>query len=123
MSTPEKQQFLLLFRHPQESPDTSPEEMQQIFGKWMAWMKAMKAKGQYVGGDRLEDAGTVLRSSRGASVTDGPYAEAKETVTVGGYIIITADSLAHAVEIAKGCPGLDLEHVVEVRPIEKLPPI
>jgi hypothetical protein len=54
-------------------------------------------------------------------VTDGPYAEAKETV--GGYVVIAADNLAQAVEIAKGCPGLDYETLVEVRPIEKLPPI
>lgn len=95
--------------------------MQQIFGKWMAWMKGMKAKGLYVGGDRLEDGGKVVRSSKGASVTDGPYAEAKEMV--GGYIIVMAESLAEAAEIAKGCPGLDYETVVEVRLIENLPPI
>ena len=121
MSNPEQPQFLLLFRHPQAGPDPTPEEMQQIFGKWMAWMKGMKAKGQYVGGDRLDDAGKVIRFPRGASITDGPYAEAKETI--GGYIIIAADNLAKAVEIAKGCPGLDHETIVEVRPIEKLPPI
>lgn len=121
MSNTEKSQFLLLFRSPQAGPDPTPEEMQQIFGKWMAWLKALKAKGQYVGGDRLDDAGKVVRSPRGASVTDGPYAEAKEAV--GGYIIVSADTLAQAVEIAKGCPGLDYEGIVEVRPIEKLPPI
>jgi len=95
--------------------------MQQIFGKWMAWMKGMKAKGNYVGGDRLHDEGKVLRGPRGTSVTDGPYAEAKETV--GGYIIVTADSLEQAVEMAKGCPGLENEGIVEVRHIEELPPI
>lgn len=120
MSNPEKPQFLLIFRSPQAGPDPTPEEMQQIFGKWMAWMKGMKAKGQYVGGDRLDESGKVLRP-RGSSVTDGPYAEAKETV--GGYIIVSADTLAQAAEIAKGCPGLEGETIVEVRPIEKLPPI
>src|SRR5271168_1664123 len=103
MSIPEKSRFLFLFRHSQEGPDPTPEEMQQIFGKWMAWMKGMKAKGQYVGGDRLDDAGKVLRPAHGVSVTDGPYAEAKEMV--GGYIIVVADNLAEAAEIAKGCPG------------------
>jgi hypothetical protein len=121
MSNPEKPQFLLIFRSPNDGPDPTPEEMQQIFGKWMAWMKGMKAKGQYVAGDRLDDAGKVLRAPRGSSITDGPYVEAKETV--GGYIILTADNLAQAAEIAKGCPGLDGQTIVEVRPIEKLPPI
>jgi hypothetical protein len=54
-------------------------------------------------------------------VTDGPYIEAKEAV--GGYIIVTAYSLDEAAEIAKGCPGLDNGGKVEVRQIEKLPPI
>jgi hypothetical protein len=121
MTNTEKSQYLLLFRHPHAGPDPTPEEMQVIFGKWMAWLKGMKAKGQYVGGDRLDDAGKVVRNSKGVTVTDGPYAEAKEMV--GGYVIVTAGSLAEAAEIGKGCPGLDYETVVEVRLIEKLPPI
>ena len=111
MSNTQKSQFLFLFRHPQSDPDRTPEEMQQIFGKWMAWMKAMKAKGQFVGGDRLEDEGKVVRSVRGASVTDGPFAEAKEIL--GGYVIVEADNLSQAAEIAKGCPGLDYQTTVE----------
>lgn len=121
MTTPEKSQFLFLFRNREDQPDPTPDEMQQIFGKWMAWLKGMKAKGQYVGGDRLLDAGKMLRESKGAKVTDGPYAESKETI--GGYVIVTADTLAEAAEIAKGCPGFDYGTGVEVRPIEKLPPI
>jgi len=118
MSTSNKSQFLLLFRHPNEAPDPSPEEMQQIFGKWMAWMKGLKAQGHFVAADRLDDGGKVLR---GTSVTDGPFAEAKEIV--GGFVIVAADHLAHAAELARGCPGLAGGTVVEVRPIEDLPPI
>jgi hypothetical protein len=121
MTNTEKSQFLLVFHNPIAGPDPTPEEMQQIFGKWMAWLKGMKAKGVYVGGDRLNEAGSVVRKSKDVSVTDGPYAESKETI--GGYVIVTADSLAEATEIAKGCPGLDYDTLVEVRPIEKLPPI
>ena len=118
MTTTEKSQFLLVFHNPLAGPDPTPEEMQEIFGKWMAWLKGMKAKGVYVGGDRLNETGSVVRKS---SVTDGPYAESKETI--GGYVIVTAGTLAEATEIAKGCPGLDYDTSVEVRPIEKLPPI
>jgi hypothetical protein len=121
MSTKEKNQYLFIFRHSMSQPDPTPEEMQQIFGNWMAWLKAVKASGNYVGGDRLDDGGKVLRNPKGATVTDGPYIEAKEAV--GGYIIVTAYSLDEAAEIAKGCPGLDNGGKVEVRQIEKLPPI
>jgi hypothetical protein len=121
MSNTSATNYLFVFRYPVDGPDPTPEEMEKIFGKWMAWMKGMKAKGQYVGGDRLDDGGKVVRNPRGATVTDGPFAEAKEIV--GGYIIVTAASLAAAAEIAKGCPGLENGTIVEVRPIEPLPPV
>ena len=56
------------------------------------------------------------RSAR--PVTDGPYAEAKDLV--GGYTLIEAESLARAAELAKGCPILERQGIVEVRPIMKL---
>jgi hypothetical protein len=45
------------------------------------------------------------------TVTDGPFAEAKEVV--GGYWVIQARSKQEAVEWAKRCPGRDCR--VEVR--------
>jgi hypothetical protein len=121
MTIIEKSNFLLLFRYSQADPDPTPEEMQVIFGKWVAWMKGLKAQGNLVGADRLEDGGKVLRHPRGATVTDGPFAEAKEIV--GGYVIVSAGNLAQATELAQGCPGLEDGYIVEVRPIEQLPPI
>lgn len=119
MSNQENPQFLLLVRHPVDQPDPAPEEMQKIFGKWMAWIQSMKSKGQYVAGNPLQEGGKTLRGSRGAVVTDGPFTEAKEMV--GGYMILSAPDLAAATEIAKGCPGLDYQAVLEVRPLEKIP--
>jgi len=122
MTTPaEKPQFLLLFRHPQEGPDPTPEEMEKIFGQWMTWLKGMAARGQMVGTNRLDETGKVLHPSSGGRVSDGPYAEAKEVI--GGYVLIAADNLAQAVEIARGCPGLNMQTIVEVRPVEPLPPL
>lgn len=115
----QKSQFLLLFRHSQEGPDPTPQEMEQMMGRWMAWMKGMGAKGIFAGANRLQDTGKVLRGPKGSSVTDGPFVESKELV--GGYIMIKADNYAEAVEVAKGCPGLDNETIVEVREIEPLP--
>jgi hypothetical protein len=114
-----KSQYLLLFRNSQEGPDPTPQEMEQIFGRWMAWMKGMGTKGVFAGANRLQDTGKVLRGPGGASLTDGPFAEAKEVV--GGYVLISADNYAQAVEIAKGCPGLDMGTIVEVREVEPLP--
>jgi hypothetical protein len=121
MSTPAKSaQFLLLFRHSQEGPDPTPQEMEQIMGKWMAWMKGMQARGELAGVNRLQETGKVLRGPGGANVTDGPFVEAKEVV--GGYVLVNARDLAAATAIARGCPGLDMNTtIVEVRQVEPLP--
>ena len=113
-------QFLLLFRHSQEGPDPTPAEMEQIMGKWMAWMQGMGARGEMAGVNRLQDTGRVLRGPGAADVTDGPFAEAKEIV--GGYVLVNARDLAAAEAIARGCPGLAMgSTIVEVRPVEPLP--
>lgn len=56
----------------------------------------------------------------GPSITDGPFAEAKEVV--GSYFLIKADSLEHATEIASLHPaaqiGWELGFSMEVRPVE-----
>jgi hypothetical protein len=48
-------------------------------------------------------------------VTDGPYAETKDTI--GGYLIVEARDLEQAVELTKGCPLFDRDGLIEVRPI------
>ena len=51
------------------------------------------------------------------SVTDGPFAETKETV--GGYWMIQVRSKAEAVEWAKRCPMSDNE-LIEVRQVQEM---
>jgi hypothetical protein len=112
--------YMFVFRGAGDMSDMSPEEMQQSFQKWMAWISGMKAKGQYLAGDPLEDApAKVVRGPRGAKVSDGPFAEAKEVV--GGYMLIAAKSFAEAVRISKDCPGLARGGCVEIRQVMPIP--
>ena len=46
---------------------------------------------------------------------DGPFAESKEAV--GGYLVLQAEDLNEAVEIAQSAPALRYGVTVEVRPI------
>jgi len=110
-------QFLLLLHQPNTGPAPTAEEMKEIMGRFTVWMQGMKARGMVVGTNGLEPTGQILRGPRGASSTDGPFAEAKEIV--GGYVLITAESLSHAVEAARDCPGLDYRMAVEVRPVKQ----
>ena len=117
MTTPStKPQFLLLLRQPNTGPAPTPEEMQKIMARFGEWMKGLNAKGMVVGTNGLEFGGKVLRGPRGAEMTDGPYPESKEIV--GGYVLITADSLEDALEAARECPGLDYRMAVEVRAVK-----
>jgi hypothetical protein len=65
-----------------------------------------------LGGNALQPSGTAT-SIRGDVVTDGPFAETKEAL--GGYYLIEAKDLDHALAVSKLCPAP--YGGVEVRPI------
>ncbi|HEX4134529.1 MAG TPA: YciI family protein [Bryobacteraceae bacterium] len=107
-------EFTYLYRGRQ--PLGSPEENQKHTEKWMAWFKDLGAKGHIRNpGYPLEGGGKVV-AGKDKMVKDGPYAEVKDVV--GGFTIIEANDLAHAAELAKSCPILDVGGSVEVRPIQ-----
>ena len=109
-------EFVFLYRggNPQAG---SPAEMQKQMQKWGAWMKELGAKGHIKeAGHPLENPGRVVRGSQ-KPATDGPYAE-KDLVC--GFSVIEAKDLAHASELAAGCPVFDVGGVVEVRPVMKM---
>ena len=51
-------------------------------------------------GGKLGD-GTLVTEE---SASDGPFVEVKELV--GGYMIVEAENLEEATEVARACPGL-----------------
>ena len=108
-------QFMLLIRGADE-PEVSPEQSRAIVEQYMHWARKLRAENRMLGGDELADGGkTLIRSGADLKVVDGPYAETKETI--GGYFLIEADDLNHAVEIASECPRLRRDGAVEVREI------
>ncbi|SDR57154.1 Uncharacterized conserved protein [Rhizobiales bacterium GAS113] len=109
-------EFTYLFRGGFVS--ASPEQMQKTMEKWLAWREELAAKGHIKDlGIPLEGTGKVVQGSKRV-VNDGPYAETKDIIN--GFMLIEAEDLPHAVEIAKTCPILDGGGSVEVRPIAKL---
>jgi hypothetical protein len=92
--------FMLIFRGGKATAD-SPEQMQQSMKKWEDWFEGLSRAGAYKGqAAPLEPGGKVVRGTR-KTVSDGPYAEAKDIV--GGYAIVEARDLSAAVELARGC--------------------
>ncbi len=111
-------EFLLIYRRDVANvPKGSAEEMQNETKRWMDWMGSIAAQDKLVNrGNRLEHGGKVVQNT--SLITDGPYAETKETI--GGYSIIKAGSIEEACAIAKGCPVFAIGGSVEVREISML---
>ena len=105
--------YMLIFRGTDWYKGLSPEEMQQVSDKWMAWFKGLMASGKAVAGNPLEREGKIVSKNR--VVSDGPFAESKETI--GGYFLLKVNTMDEALAIAKDCPGLPFGIRVEVRAI------
>ncbi len=89
----------------------SPAQMEQMYAKFNAWKEKFQKNIVDMGG-RL-GGGSIVTSE---SATDGPFVESKEVV--GGFMIVAADSLAQAIEVARECPGVVMPgSSVEVREI------
>ena len=111
--TSTKKEFMLLFRGGAEMSDLTPRQQQQVMTGWFAWMGGLKKRGHYGSGAPLDDAGRLVSGRNGSSVK--PFTDSK--LAVGGYIRIKAKNLAEASKLAKGCPILERNGSVEVRPI------
>jgi hypothetical protein len=112
--------LLLLHEEPNKFQALSPEEIQQIIGRYKTWREGLAQRNQLLGGEKLkDDGGRQMRSAGGeVSVTDGPYSEAHEVL--GGFFMIQAADYDEAVEIARSCPHLELGQWIEVREVEQL---
>ncbi|HEY7501685.1 MAG TPA: YciI family protein [Vicinamibacterales bacterium] len=98
----------------------SPEEMQKVVEKFVAWGSRLREQGVVQGGNKLTDEpGKVMRRKDGqVRVTDGPYSETKEVL--GGYYMIEASSYEQAIDYARDCPALDYGGTIEVRQVDRM---
>jgi hypothetical protein len=95
------QRYLVFLRSaPGKQEPPAPEQMQEMYAAFNAWKEKFKANIVDMGG-KLKPGGKIVTASR---VMDGPFAEAKEVI--GGYMVVAAESYEHAIEIARGCPGV-----------------
>ena len=104
-------EYLLIFRNTGWHKDLSPKEIQENMARFTEWFERLNNAGLFKGGGPLAHAGKTLAGRN--AVTDGPFAESKEAIA--GFFLIRVDSLEQAVEVARGCPGLEFGQTVEVR--------
>lgn len=111
-------QYMLVLRdNPETFRTLSPEEIQRVIQKYVAWGNSLRQRGLLVGSAKLTDgdARVMRRDGSRVRVTDGPYSEAKEVL--GGYFTIQADSYDQAVDRCKDCPHLDFGSI-EIREVD-----
>src|SRR4051812_18693556 len=112
-------QYLMAVHYVEGVPQPSQEEMQPRYEAVSKFNDKLQANGNWVfgGGLQTPDIATVVDNTGTETLlTDGPFAEAKEHL--GGFWVILADDLDHALALAaegsKACQG-----PVEVRPFQE----
>ena len=107
-----KRKYLCIQRsQPGKGERPSPAQMEEMYAKFNAWRENFQENILDIGGKL--GAGRIV-TSQGA--TDGPFVEAKEVI--GGYMIVSAESMEQAVEVARQSPGVAMPgSSVEVREI------
>jgi hypothetical protein len=94
----------------------SEEEESRLMGDIRRWWGGQVAAGRIVEGYQLQPVATATtvrpNGAAGATVTDGPFVDAKEVV--GGYAILDVGNLDEAIALASEWPAPD---VIEIRPV------
>jgi hypothetical protein len=109
--------MLLLYSAPDAGPAPDSPEAEAQLGRWFSVTEEMGKAGVLVAGDALQpvETATTLRAPDGEPVlTDGPFAETRETL--GGYYLLDVPDLDTAAEWAAKMP-LAPYGSVEIRPI------
>jgi hypothetical protein len=114
-------QYLLLIhqvdaptpRDPDAWATLSEDEQKQVYADYQALNKTAGVT-PGVGLDAPETATTVRVQDGKTLTTDGPFVDMKEAV--GGYLMLEAEDLDAAIEVAARIPAARLGGAIEIRP-------
>jgi hypothetical protein len=110
----QKNEFMLLFRYePSNDYQPTESEMKEMHQNWGAFIGNIALQEKLVSTHQLGFVGKQISASK--IVTDGIHIADKQTL--GGNMIVKANSLEEVIEMAKNCPILMMGGSVEVRDI------
>jgi hypothetical protein len=95
------------------------EEAMRMMDECFAYDDELRRGGHFIGGEALDTArnAVTLRTRNGqVEVTDGPFAETKETL--GGILFLEARDLNHAIALMSKHPGVKMGPF-EIRPADE----
>jgi hypothetical protein len=106
--------FVLLFVGRTAAPEAEDAVTRDYNQRWVAWMRDLGARGLMEAGLPMEPTGREVGRD---GVTDYQAAD----VDVGGLLIVRAEGLDEAVEIARSAPHIALGGSTIVRPAIEVP--
>lgn len=113
----QKNEFMLVFRYePNNNYQPSETEMNEMHQQWGAFIGNIAIQEKLVSTHQLGFEGKQVFANK--SVVNGIHIAEKQTL--GGNMIVKANTIDEAVEIAKNCPILLMGGNVEVRAIQPM---
>lgn len=106
-------EFMLLFRFEPSQEQPTPEQLKEMENQWGSFIGNVASNGKLISTHQLGFEGKRIFANY--SVEDGIHVS--EGLTLGGNMIIKAESVEEATSIAKNCPILNMGGSVEVRDI------
>lgn len=109
------QKFMLFIREDLDAlKEISVEENERGLQLMLQWVEELSKTGNFISGEPLEPEVRYVKKDK--IFHDGPHIESKEAVS--GYLLIKAESIQQASDIAQRCPLLgDVVKAIEVRPV------
>jgi len=109
--------FIVLFREPDGRTEShSPEEITRHQLNWKNWFEKYSREGKLAGGSGLTLEGNLIKG-RNAEITKGIYHNGTEIV--GGFLLLKAEDLNEATQIAQTCPIYEFDGYAEVREMQQ----
>lgn len=110
--------FIVLgYYSPTKFQSMSETERNAMFDECLAYDDILRNQSHFAGGEALQPANTAktVRQKNGkVTVTDGPFAEAREEI--GGILVLEARDLNQAVELMSNHPAVRFNSTFEIRP-------
>jgi hypothetical protein len=108
--------YMLLVAEPVgQRAERTQAEGKELYDRMSRYAEELREQGLLIACESLATGGVRVKKRDGrASLTDGPFAEAKEMI--GGFYLLSCASKEQAIDIARGCPAAEWCEV-EVRKV------
>jgi hypothetical protein len=109
---------VLGFYDPAKFAAMPQEQEEKLFEETFAYDDELRRGGNWLGFQAVESGAVTLRMKEGqVEVTDGPFAETKETL--GAILVFEARDLNHAIALMSKHPGVRIGNPFEIRPVSE----